>query len=76
MTDDKVRTQAEHEQINAREYPSTRQICALCDEPTERCEEDSIHLDNGAGPLCIDCYHKSDEYRQYLSRCVGGRVRR
>jgi hypothetical protein len=57
-----ARTQAEHEYINAREYPGTRQLCYCCEEPTGRCEEDSIYLASihpdgtDLGPLCEDCY--------------------
>lgn len=50
-----ARHQYEHEAINAREYPGTRQLCALCDAPTGRCEEDSIFLDD-EGPVCEECY--------------------
>jgi hypothetical protein len=57
-----ARHQSEHEAINAREYPGTRQLCVLCDQPTERCEEDSIHTEAGQGPLCEECYHKTPEY--------------
>jgi hypothetical protein len=51
------RSQLEHAAINAREYPGTRQLCCICDESTERCEEDSIYLDDGRGPLCQECFH-------------------
>ena len=56
-----ARTQAEHDAINAVEYPGTRQLCVCCDSPTGRCEEDSIFLPpkdpngNGLGPLCEEC---------------------
>ena len=56
-----ARHQHEHETINAREYPGTRQLCETCDEPTERCEEDAIYTEDGEGPLCLDCYHKTPE---------------
>ncbi len=52
------RTQTEHEAINAREYPGTRQLCVACGEPTGRCEEDSVYLDDhekSLGPLCGRC---------------------
>lgn len=49
-----ARTQREHEAINAREYPGTRQLCLDCEEPTERCEEDAIYVDD-VGPLCPAC---------------------
>ena len=48
-------TQAEHRRINAQEYPGTRQLCVVCQQPTERCEEDAIYSDDGHGPLCEDC---------------------
>jgi hypothetical protein len=54
--------QHEHEAINAREYPGTRQLCVTCDEPTGRCEEDSIHTEEGDGPLCEECWHNHPEY--------------
>lgn len=57
-----ARHQHEHEAINAREYPGTRQLCATCDEPTERCEEDGIYTEDGEGPLCVDCWHKTPEW--------------
>jgi MinD superfamily P-loop ATPase len=57
-----ARHQHEHEAINAREYPGTRQLCAVCDEPTERCEEDAIYTEEGEGPLCVECWHKTPEY--------------
>ena len=56
-----ARHQHEHETINAREYPGTRQLCETCGEPTERCEEDAIYTEDGEGPLCLDCYHKTPE---------------
>ena len=57
-----VRTQREHEIINSKEYPGTRQICESCNEPTERCEEDAIYLEYGSGPLCVNCYHETPEF--------------
>ena len=57
----KTYTQCEHAYINAREYPGTRQLCSLCEEPTGRCEDDSIYLDpefetqGSLGPLCESC---------------------
>jgi hypothetical protein len=43
-----------HEAWNASNYPGTRQMCVECDEPTGRCEEDSIFVGD-MGPLCLDC---------------------
>lgn len=57
-----ARTQGEHQMINAVEYPGTRQICEACHEPTERCEEDAIYLEDGSGPLCLNCYHETPEF--------------
>ena len=50
--------QDEHEHWNAKHYPGTRQLCEACQEPTGRCEEDSIYLDN-IGPLCETCYDEA-----------------
>ena len=52
----KARSQSEHEAINRREYPGTRQLCERCGDFTERCEEDAIYTDGGEGPLCAGCY--------------------
>ncbi len=59
----RARTQAEHWAINAREYPGTRQLCFECEEPTERCEDDAIYTEDDTGPLCEECYHKTEEYK-------------
>lgn len=42
-------TQSEHEKHNAGHYPGTRQICAFCDDPTGRCEDDDIDDSQPAG---------------------------
>lgn len=45
--------QDQHEAWNAKHYPGTRQLCSLCNEPTGRCEEDTIwHNDD---PICEGC---------------------
>lgn len=51
-------SQDAHEAWNAKNYPGTRQLCSECGEPTGRCEEDSIYLDDDGeiGPLCEECY--------------------
>ena len=51
-------TQGAHESWNAPHYPGTRQLCSLCDEPTGRCEEDSLYFEDGM-PLCEDCYRRN-----------------
>jgi len=53
-------SQREHEKWNASHYPGTRQLCAECGEPTGRCEEDAIYLEDGHGPLCLECYHTKE----------------
>lgn len=55
-------TQSEHEAWNASSFPGTRQLCATCDAPTERCEDDAIYTEEGEGPLCVECWHKTPEY--------------
>ncbi|MFA5166750.1 MAG: hypothetical protein WC449_05695 [Candidatus Paceibacterota bacterium] len=47
-------TQSEHEAWNSSNYPGTRQMCCMCGEPTELCEEDGIFDDNGES-YCLDC---------------------
>lgn len=55
--------QSEHWKWNSWNYPGTRQLCSECDEPTGRCEDDSLYADDDGeiGPLCENCY---DELRQ------------
>ena len=54
---------AEHEKWNAQHYPGTRQLCAECDAPTGRCEEDSLYWgeDGERGPLCEECYQSAQD---------------
>ncbi len=47
-------TQSAHEAWNAGEYPGTRQLCSQCDEPTGRCEDDTIWSKDDE-PLCPEC---------------------
>lgn len=49
---------SDHDRWNANNYPGTYQLCSECDEPTERCVEDSFFRENGDGPLCETCYDK------------------
>ncbi len=52
-------TQSKHEAWNATNYPGTLEMCSVCDDPTGRCEDDSINCDDcGAGPFCPDCWHE------------------
>ena len=55
----KALSQPEHEKWNSCHYPGTRQLCSKCEEPTGRCEEDSIIDDNG-NVLCEDCAINED----------------
>lgn len=38
------------------------EYCFLCGEPTERAgrSDDSIYCNCGAGPFCLDCWHKHE----------------
>ena len=50
-------TQSEHAIWNAHHYPGTRQLCDLCREPTGRCEDDSLYMDDEPDVLlCESCY--------------------
>jgi len=51
-----VMTQCQHMVRNATHYPGTRQLCAECDEPTGRCEDDSLYTDDEEGPFCEECW--------------------
>lgn len=53
--------QSQHNTWNANNYPGTLQLCSLCGEPTGRCEDDSIYLDDGDEPICEECYYKAYE---------------
>ena len=48
-------SQCAHDAWNPQEYPGTLQICARCDSPTGRCEEDEIVLDEVEGAICPEC---------------------
>lgn len=51
--------QGTHNRINAQHYPGTRQLCAVCDAPTGRCEDDAIFAGD-IGPLCEACRDDMD----------------
>ncbi len=50
----------EHEQWNDRNYPGTRQLCDLCNEPTGRCEEDELVNEDGY-VVCDVCWNGPNE---------------
>ena len=52
--------QLEHDAWNADNYPGTRQLCVLCEEPTGRCEEDALYDELDVGPLCEPCSASSE----------------
>ena len=47
-------SQSEHEAWNYRNYPGTCQLCHKCEQPTGRCEEDSMCDEDGNAP-CETC---------------------
>lgn len=60
-------TQDEHERWNAKNYPGTLQLCYQCNQPTGKCEEDSLYIEpvvpdtsSSLGPLCQECYLERD----------------
>lgn len=55
--------QDEHERWNALNYPGTRQLCSVCNEPTGRCEEDELLSEDGE-PLCESCYQLTTSDRE------------
>jgi len=48
-------TQSQHREWNARNYPGTRQLCDLCEQPTGRCAEDTLRTENGE-IVCKGCF--------------------
>ena len=55
----KRRSQYEHNAINAREYPGTRELCVVCDTPTGHAGrgDGSLYCGGcGRGPFCDACY--------------------
>ncbi len=55
--------QGQHEEWNAQHYPGTRQLCLTCNEPTGRCEEDSLD------GLCEQCYTPPDDQAKEAGAC-------
>lgn len=53
----KALDQDTHRSINSSNYPGTRQLCIVCDDPTGRCEDDAIEYE-GHSPLCENCYER------------------
>lgn len=50
--------QQDHKKWNAENYPGTLQLCTMCNEPTGRCEEDSLFDEQDVDqerPLCELC---------------------
>ena len=47
--------QSAHDEWNSHVYPGTLQLCSICDEPTGRCEDDTIWSEITSEPLCADC---------------------
>ena len=57
----KALNQSVHNWWNANHYPGTRQLCSICQQPTDRCEEDMLTVSDNYGrgendPLCETCY--------------------
>jgi len=51
--------QNEHEEWNTKHYPGTLPLCSYCDQPTDRCEDNTIWSEDDE-PLCDDGYHKTN----------------
>lgn len=49
-------SQSEHELWNRSNYPGTRQLCCLCDEPTGMTESTGYFDDNGIA-YCQECFY-------------------
>ena len=51
--------QKEHEAWNSKHYPGTRQLCSKCEQPTGRCEDDTLPSDDEE-PLCEECWKEAN----------------
>lgn len=51
--------QSEHEAWNSQNYPGTLQMCAECDQPTGRCEDDEL-LNDHDEPICPTCWEENE----------------
>lgn len=49
-------SQEAHKLWNESNYPGTRQLCDICDNPTGRCEDDEMV--NDGKPVCEECLDK------------------
>lgn len=47
-------SQKEHNIWNSFNYPGTLQLCSACDEPTGRCEDDTLWSEDEE-PVCEEC---------------------
>lgn len=54
----KAMDQCAHLKWNSFNYPGTLQLCIKCEEPTGKCEDDSIYDENENGPFCEDCINE------------------
>lgn len=57
-------TQGEHEDWNAKNYPGTKQLCAICELPTGNCEEDSLY-DKDEKVVCFKCYAEEQSINKF-----------
>lgn len=51
-------SQDEHEKWNSSNYPGTRQVCSVCEEPTGFCEDDGYLDEDTWEPLCLYCFYE------------------
>jgi len=68
-----IRSQSQHKKYNAMHYPGTRQICIICDCPTERCEEDALYIEDH-GPICDGCYSLGTTGEELMKVEVEGKI--
>ena len=48
-------SQQAHKDWNSYNKPGTLQLCAVCQQPTGRCEEDEL-VDTLGQPVCEECF--------------------
>lgn len=51
-------SQSAHSEWNSTHFPGTRQLCSICDQPTGRCEDDTLSIGDDGEPLCEECWRE------------------
>ena len=47
-------------------------MCIYCNELTKHNKDNGIYLENGIGPVCLNCYHKTSEFAKNVEETYSG----